>query len=258
MIKKIIANSLKRTNFLTSISMMLVKLTGKHKDAIHPKHLINLGSPWYLEHLKKTDVVLDLGCGVGQESIKCAPLVKSVIGFDVNVKNIGIAKNMAKDKKLTNIKFLVSSAEKIFPFRSNYFDKILMFDVIEHLKNREKALKEAKRVLKKGGMIFLVTDNPQTSWKRFQKSQGLSYYADRNHKYEYPRKEIVSLLEKNMFKVLSIKPVTFDTPLKPFIDLIGGFSLSLYTKLSSWRRQMVLKYPSQTTGFQIVALNTNK
>lgn len=255
MISKLVAYGLKKSDVLTSVSIRLVKLTGKHKQAIHPKHLISSSQPWYFRHLKKTDAVLDIGCGVGQESIKCAPWVKLVTGFDLDVNNIKIAKNIAKDKKMTNVKFLVLSAERNLPFKTKCFDKVLMLDVIEHLKNREKALREAKRVLKKGGMIFLATDNPQTSWKKFQKEQGLFYYADKDHKYEYSKKEIISLLRKNKFKVISIKPVTFDTPFKPFIDLIGGFSLTLYSKLSDYRRKMVLKHPSQTTGFQIVALN---
>ncbi len=253
MIKKIVAKSLKKTGVLSSVAIRLVKITGKSKNAIHPKHLIKSEPSWYESEIKKTDEVLDIGCGVGQEAIKCAKLAKSVTGFDISNTNITIAKNLARENNLKNVKFFVHNAENKLPFSNKTFDKILIFDVIEHLKNREELIKEVKRVLGKNGKIFLLTDNPHTSWKNFQKSADLFYYSDTDHKYEYPKEEIIKLLKDNGFKITSIKPDTYDTPLKPFIDLVGGLSLSLYSQLSNWRKRMVLRRPSETTGFRIIA-----
>lgn len=253
MIKKIIATSLKKTAILSSVAVRLVKLTGKSKNAVHPKHLIKHRATWYSKHINNTDSILDIGCGVGQESIICGKMAKSVIGFDIDKNNIKIAKNLARESKLKNLQFFVHNAENKLPFADNTFDKILVFDVLEHLKNRDKLIKEIKRILKKNAEIFLLTDNPETSWKKFQKSAGLFYYADADHKYEYPKKEIISLLKNNHFKIISIKPDTYDTPIKPFIDLAGGLSLSIYANLSHWRKLMVLKHPMETTGFQIIA-----
>ena len=252
MIKKITAKSLKKADILTSVAIRLVKLTGKSKNAIHPKHLIKPLSPWYANHIKKTDSVLDIGCGIGQESVVCAKLAKSVTGFDISSKNITIAKNLARENNLKNVKFFVHNAENNLPFANNTFDKILIFDVLEHLKNRDKLIKEVIRLLKKNGKLFLLTDNPETSWKNFQKSASIFYYADIDHKYEYSKEDIKKFLKNNGFKIISIKPDTFDTPLKPFIDLIGGFSLKLYLQISKWREEMALKNPNESTGFKII------
>jgi len=46
-----------------------------------------------------------------------------------------------------------------FPYEDNTFDEIRMDFVFEHLKNHEHTLKEAYRVLKKGGVLDLKTDN---------------------------------------------------------------------------------------------------
>lgn len=253
MIKKIVAKSLKKTGVLSSVAIRLVRISGKSNEAIHPKHLIRSDPPWYEADIKKTNEVLDIGCGVGQEAIKCAKLARFVTGFDINSNNIETAKSLAKENNLKNVKFFVHNAEIKLPFTNKAFDKILIFDVIEHLKNREELIKEVKRVLRKNGKIFLLTDNPQTSWKNFQKSAGIFYYADSDHKYEYPKEEIIKLLKDNGFKIMSVKPDTYDTPLKPFIDLVGGLSLSLYSQLSNWRKRMVLRNPSETTGFRIIA-----
>ncbi len=129
----------------------------------------------------------------------------------------------------------------------------LFYFVLEHLEKRNFALNEIKRVLKPGGFLFLVTDNPDTSWKRLQKSVGIFYYADPEHKYEYPKEEILAKLKSLKFKVLSADPVTYDTPLKGAIDLIGGVSLSLYKQLRKWREYMAQKHPQDTTGYKIIA-----
>ena len=219
--KRICIRLLKKADILTSVGIRLVKLTGKSQEAIHPKYLVTNQRFWYLKFLKKGDKVLDVGCGVGQQSLNCARIVKSVVGFDNNKKNIEIASKIAKERNFSNVKFSVCSAENKFPFLDNEFDKVMVFDVLEHLNNRSQALKEARRVLKNKGLLLLVIDNPDTSWKKLQRSQGLFYYADRDHKYEYPKDEIIKILKKHKFNILSIKPVTYDTPIKPFIDLIG-------------------------------------
>ena len=45
------------------------------------------------------------------------------------------------------------------PFSENTFDEIYAKFVFEHMKNPGKFLQEAKRVLKKGGKITIITDN---------------------------------------------------------------------------------------------------
>jgi SAM-dependent methyltransferase len=51
------------------------------------------------------------------------------------------------------------SDAKILPFPTDYFDRVLMFDVVEHLYPWElaEALSESKRVLKSGGRLIVHT-----------------------------------------------------------------------------------------------------
>jgi ubiquinone/menaquinone biosynthesis C-methylase UbiE len=249
---KFIIKILKNIEYFSAIAMRLTKFTGKSNVPLHPKHLTK-SKVWFARHLKKNDLVLDLGSGNGQTSIKIANSVKKVIGFEINDSLVKRAQEEARIKNLINAEFLVGDANQKLPFKNYYFDKMICSDVLEHLYKRDFALSEMKRVLKPAGILFLVIDNPDTSWKHLQKSNGLFYYADADHKYEYPKKEITVLLKNNGFQIISIKPDTYDTPLKPLIDLAGGFSLTLYSLLSNWRRKMVLTHPSETTGFRIIA-----
>lgn len=251
-IRRIYVYLLIKIDSLSALSVRLVKLTGKHTNYVHPKHLIKSGL-WFKNYLKKDDLVLDIGCGIGQLAIDTAQNVKKVIGTDIDRKAIKIARESAKERLLTNIQFMIHDSNKKLPFQDKYFDKIIANDILEHLIKREFALKEIKRVLKKDGYLFLVCDNPDTSWKKQKKSVGFFYYADLDHKYEYSKQEIIKLLTKHKFEVLRISTVTYDTPLKGLIDLSGGISLALYKRLRKWRMNQVKKHPQETTGFRILA-----
>ncbi len=252
MTKKLFIAFLKKIEILSAISIRMTKIMGKSKIPTHPKHLIK-SNIWFAGHLNKNDLVLDLGCNSGQISIKIAKKVKRVIGLEINEILVKRAQEETRQKEIKNVEFLQRDANKKLPFENNYFDKVICSDVLEHLHKRDFALSEIKRVLKSRGILFLVTDNPNTSWKRLQKSQGLFYYADPDHKYEYPQKEIIQKLKKQEFSIISIDTVTYDTPLKGLIDLTGGISLGLYKMLGKWRQNMTKKHPEDTTGYKIIA-----
>jgi len=230
---------LKKSRFLSALSCRLTQLTGKSKYRIHPKHLINKKEAWYLKDINKSDVVLDLGSSNGQHTIKTAKKCRKIIGVDYDNLQLKIAKAAAKDKMINNVKFLKYDLEKRLPFNSNYFDKVLCLDILEHLNKRKQFLLEVKRVLKLKGMVFIAVPNKNTSWKKWQKKAGLNFYSDPDHKIEYSLLEVKKLFSQTGFKILDIKPIVYDTPYAGFIDLIGGFSLKLYRRLSLWKKNKV-------------------
>lgn len=248
---------LQKLRILSSLSIRLTQLTGKPKVAVHPKHLVKF-KPWFLKYLRESDVVLDIGCGNGQSTLKAAKKVKKIIGIDVDDKELAKAKSEAQGLKIKNVKFLKSTAEEKFDFGDKTFDKVLFFDVLEHLENQELALSEIWRVLKKDGLLLLSVPNKNTSWKRLQRSVSLSYFSDPDHKREYSKAEITKLLENHKFSILKMSPVVFDTPFAPIFDLVGGFSISVYKKLAAWKRKKAIENPAESTGFEIVAQKASR
>lgn len=235
------------------LATRLVKITGKYPEPIHPKHLVSLESPWYLKYIKKSDNVLDIGCANGSHTIKCSKKCENITGFDYNEDSLAIAKNMIKRNCIKNIKIFKHDAEEKFPFKKNQFDKILFLDTLEHLNKRCFVLNEVRRVLKPNGLLFLSIPNIDTSWKGLQKKAGLSPYSDSDHKIEYTKDSIREELKCSGFKIIKMWPIVYDTPLAGIIDLVGGFSLSIYKKLSLWKIKMVKLKPKETTGFRIIA-----
>lgn len=239
--KRISILLVKNLRFLSSVSMRLVKLTGKSKHTVHPKHLMN-EKPWFLSYLRRSDRVLDLGCGNGLLSLQAAKVARAVVAVDKKVPDV-------RAKKVT---YIQGDLEKRLNFPNKSFEVVLCLDVLEHLHRRDQLLGEMKRVLTDGGKLFISLPNSRTSWKRLQRSLSINSFTDSDHKVEYSSLQVKNLLSGAGFRILETTPVTYDTPLAPLIDLVGGVSLTIYKKLAQWRREKMRDFPQETTGFRLV------
>lgn len=244
--------SIKKTKALSALSMRLVKITGKSKYQIHPKHLIKIERLWYLEHIKKGDKVLDLGCNNGQHSLKVAKKCRQVVGVDYDKNQLQIARETGRDKKIKNVRFVYHDLESKIPVKNNSFDKVICLDVLEHLVKRVQLIREIKRVLRPNGLAFLAIPNIETSWKKLQKKAGIkNIFADPDHKIEYTKREAREIFTKQGFKVIKFKPVVYDTPFIGFFDLLGGISLSWYATITRWKKKKAENNIIESTGFRI-------
>lgn len=100
--------------------------------------------------------ILDIGCADGMFSkvILDKTKAKKLIGLDVLKSSVSWAnKHWASTGKM---KFKVADAHKL-DFNKETFDAVFALEVLEHVHNPEKVLREIKRVLKPNGYgIFLV------------------------------------------------------------------------------------------------------
>lgn len=62
-------------------------------------------------NLKRTDIVLDIGCGTGRLTIPIAKRVKTVYGIDVSKKMLKIVKTESEKEGLKNIKLINANFE---------------------------------------------------------------------------------------------------------------------------------------------------
>ena len=246
-----------KLRILSSVAARLTKLTGKSRETVHPKHLVKTDDLWYLKYLNQNDLVLDIGCANGQHTLRAAKFVEKIVGIDIDAKELNKGKREGKRRRIKNVEFLTSSAEEKLKFKKEAFDKVLFFDVLEHLQNQDMILFEIWRVLKSKGLLLISVPNKNTSWKKLQRSARLNYFSDPDHKREYSEDEMRKLLERYKFKILNFDPIVYDTPLAPIFDLIGGVSLTLYSKFQDWKKEKAFKSPSESTGFQIVVQKIN-
>jgi SAM-dependent methyltransferase len=256
MIRRVFLQAIRRLDArLKSASMRLTKWTGKSPVRIHPKHLVGSRErqEWYARHTEGTDALLDAGCGIAGHALRAAESCRLVVGFDACGSDLSIGGRLAREQRAGNVRLVQANAEDGWPFASGSFDKVLFLDVLEHLNERQGALREAYRVLRDEGAMFLSAPNRDTRWKRRLRSAGLPYFTDSDHKIEYSLEELSAELEAGGFRVDGeFEPIVYDTPLAGLIDALGGLSLRLYAWLSRYRREGALRHPEESTGWQVV------
>ncbi len=106
-------------------------------------------------------VILDAGAASGwflSEVARFFPKSECV-GIDIYEDAIHYGK-----KKYNNLKLSRGDIHKI-PFKVNTFDVVICCEVLEHVKDPKKALKEIKRVLKPGGIAVIEIDTGNILFK---------------------------------------------------------------------------------------------
>jgi SAM-dependent methyltransferase len=134
--------------------------------------------------------VLDVGCGAGLRvgRLKEAYPDLSLDGVDISRKAIEIAK-----RDWPGVSFQVASADDL-PFGDNYFQAVIMRNVLEHLDNPEKALQEIKRVLKPGGIFYCLTPLEGEKWILSPPERLAKKFH--GHVQRFSRRELEDLFER--------------------------------------------------------------
>lgn len=101
--------------------------------------------------LKQKNVV-DGGCGFGALSyLLCKEnLGSKVFALDISFKNLEVASTYCVN---LNVNFVRGSIDE-FPFPPSFFDVIILLDVLEHVRDPEKTIRECMRILKRGGLLY--------------------------------------------------------------------------------------------------------
>jgi ubiquinone/menaquinone biosynthesis methyltransferase len=119
---------------------------GSHR--LWKKELINI------MNIQITDTIIDVGSGTGDliNLILKKELIKTIYSVDLNYEMLMYAKKRFNNKK---IKFIKANAQNL-PFKNNYFDKYIISFCLRNVTNTKKALKEAYRILKPGGLFYCL------------------------------------------------------------------------------------------------------
>lgn len=123
----------------------------------YDKHKIN----FLIREIGNKKKILDVGCNDGFIGEIFLKRNNQVYGFDI------VKKNLAKaGKKGIKVKYFKIGSGP-FPYAPNFFDIVILGDVIEHIFDTDQLLRECKRVLKPKGKLLLSTPNVASFGRRF-------------------------------------------------------------------------------------------
>lgn len=135
----------------------------------HPIALLRaenaLRAPWVAEKIEtafKGPVdLLDIGCGGGFLSNFLAHAGHRVTGIDLSEGSLNVARRHDDSGKAI---YLHANAYEL-PFTSNSFDVVCAMDILEHVNEPDRLIREARRVLRPGGLFFFHTFN--RTWQSY-------------------------------------------------------------------------------------------
>jgi SAM-dependent methyltransferase len=143
-------------------------------------------------YINSTCRLLDIGCGLGNY---LQTRKENAYGVDINPHNVSYCKKLGLNVMLMN-------PGDNYPFDSNYFDSIVLDNVLEHIPNPEHDLKEIFRMLKTGGTVVIGVPGEK------------GYAHDPDHKVYYDKKKLLEVMKSFHFQF----DHGFYTPL-PFLFL---------------------------------------
>ena len=94
---------------------------------------------------------LDIGCGSGIISSRLTTNL-SPIGIDISLEGL-------KKYRQKGFNGIFGNVESPLPFKSESFQVIILSEVIEHINNYQRLIKESFRVLVSGGTLYITTTN---------------------------------------------------------------------------------------------------
>lgn len=204
---------------------------GKFVDDIETQLAFNMFTP------TEGMLILDVGCGTGNFSIKLAEKGCKVIGIDLSEEMLSIAREKAEEKGL-DIEFYKMDVYDI-GFENNGFDAVFSMAAFEFIKEPQKAYDEMFRVLKPGGQLLIGTIHANSSWGRLYMSKSFQENSIFQYADFKSLEELEDLDKKNL---ISSGECLFIPPNAPEEDITlekerelskterGGFICALWKK----------------------------
>ncbi len=117
-----------------------------------------VGNPFSLGPINKGNVILDIGCGAGVDTILAGMMTGptgKAVGIDIVPEMLQRATSNLGMTDVKNVTFIKTSGEDL-PFEDAEFDVVISNGVINLIPDKATLLKEVVRVLKPGGRLMLA------------------------------------------------------------------------------------------------------
>jgi 2-polyprenyl-3-methyl-5-hydroxy-6-metoxy-1,4-benzoquinol methylase len=148
--------------------------------------------------------LMDLGCGLGyflNGAVKDKKF--NCVGIDVSDDAINYVKN--------KFGYDVKNESELDNLKTNSFDVITQWHVLEHVHFLNKRIAQLNKLLKQNGTLFIAVPN-SNSWDAKKYKEYWDGYDVPRHLYHFNKKSFKTLIEKNGFEIIETRPMIFDAP----------------------------------------------
>ncbi len=138
----------------------LVKIMGWRGTLFHGDTLVYDRWKWLTQKIARGSVrTLDAGCGSGCFSFYASSVGNEVVGVYFDGPKLASAKARGKMLEFPRLNFHARDLRELDKSASELglFDQIFSFDVIEHVMDHEKLVRDMASLLKPGGRLILTT-----------------------------------------------------------------------------------------------------
>ena len=106
---------------------------------------------------QKPELILDIATGTGDFAIAATRINHAkVIGIDISEGMLEVGRRKLKKKKLTESIELLKADSENLPFENDKFDAAIVGFGVRNFENLKKGLTEINRVLKPGGVFYIL------------------------------------------------------------------------------------------------------
>jgi 2-polyprenyl-3-methyl-5-hydroxy-6-metoxy-1,4-benzoquinol methylase len=205
-------------------------------------------SHYYFQRLAgSNNDILDIGCGEGYFAERIAQSGNRTIGIDLlpEVKQMNFLSGYIQ----ADLEQGLSNARQ--PLEGCQFDKILLQDVLEHLRNPEILLKDCAQFLKPNGQVLISVPNVANLTVRLSLLLGIFQYAergilDKTHVRFFTRRTARKLIEACGYEVqqsfMTIMPLELVLGLSPHNPFMRAMAQIL--KVLTWLMPGLFGYQS--------------
>jgi ubiquinone/menaquinone biosynthesis C-methylase UbiE len=179
--------------------------------------------------LQKNQSILDMGCGVGYFCQKYFEIGAKVVGVDLGIDSIKIAKSKTSPK----IQYYTQNIEQL-QIAENEFDFITIILTIQNVQNPKLCFQNCQKLLKKNGKLIIVINHPyfripkNSSWV-WSPKEDLQYR--RVDRYLTQFKSEIDMNPGN--KNSQNKTVSFHRPLSFYINELNNSGFVM-TEMQEW------------------------
>jgi len=155
------------------------------------------------------ELVLDAGCGEGRHSLELSKTVDcSIFAMDIGHENLVKVKAMYNlmniEGQTVGLTYVTQGDAQRLPFADSTFHKIICSEVLEHITDDARGVKELTRVLKDDGEMAVTV--PTYITEALYGRLSTDYFnCPGGHIRKYLPKRLVSILRDNNLQICSIR-----------------------------------------------------